>query len=327
MRTLKARLSHLKAAVSSKPKEYNFLGLPTEPPAPSENHKGNILHHFSASFDVPHMLHKYEDQGRTPHPDYVTNFLGVRIDVSPWPEFLETIKGTVESVPIPANWHADMVEWGSTLRAVDEADGVFRAVEVGCGWGCWLNNLGVAAKRAGLTLDLVGIEGSAHHLTNAEQLLRLNGIGENEVKLVHGVAAEKSDRAMFPISEEGAYGAEPVFFPDQATYDRLVAQGGYEELRTFTLPELSDGQVIDLLHVDIQGSELDFVKGNWAEITQLVKRVFIGTHGRIIDGALMSYFLEQKWILEAERPSVEEVHEDKLRLQIDGVQMWRNPTL
>ena len=82
-------------------------------------------------------------------PGYVTNFLGVRIDPAFAPEALAGKAGTVEPVPIPANWHADIAEWAAALRAVELAGDTFRMIELGCGWGCWMNNTGAAARRAG----------------------------------------------------------------------------------------------------------------------------------------------------------------------------------
>ena len=324
MKTLNARLRPFKAALSSNPEDYRS-GPPCAPS--TQDPKGHVLYHYSSAFDAEALIQKYEDQERVADPDYITNFLGVKIDESPLPEVLTKMKGSVEGLPNPGNWHADIVEWGSALKAIDEADTTFRAIEVGCGWGCWLNNLGVTAKRAGLKIDLTGIEGSAHHLKDARRLLRLNGIEDTEARLVHGVAAEKTDRALFPLTGEGVYGAEPVFFPDDTQYTTLMAGGGYEELPTYTLAQLSGENILDLMHIDIQGSELAFVDGNWNEISQLVRRIFIGTHGRVLDGGLMNHFLQKGWVLEAERPSVEFVQNGKPTLSIDGAQLWRNPAL
>lgn len=320
--TLKARASHLGAALSSRPKDYNPKR--SEPFNP-DTMKGSVFFHYSASFDCEAVVAKYELTDRVAHPDYVTNFLGVRIDTSPWPEFLSTVKGQVESVPHPANWHADLIEWASALRAVDEAGPKFTMIELGCGWGCWINNLGVAAKRSGREIEVIGVEGSAHHLDNAKRILEMNSIKEGEAKLVHGIAAPETGRALFPKTGAGAYGSEPVFFPDDATYAALMASGNYDELRTVTLDQLSDGQTVDLLHVDIQGGEFDYVTGNWDQLCQFVKRIFIGTHGRVIEGKLVEHFLAERWMLEAERPSVELVENGTMHLRVDGAQLWLNP--
>ena len=44
-----------------------------------------------------------------------------------------------------------------------------------CGWGCWMNNSGVAARRTGRTVDLIGIEGDEGHLKFARDALARNG--------------------------------------------------------------------------------------------------------------------------------------------------------
>ena len=93
------------------------------------------------------------------------------------------------------------------------------------------------------------------------------------------------------------------------------------------LKALSDGAVIDLLHIDIQGAEVDFVSGSMADISSHVRRVLIGTHSRIIEGQLSAHFLEAGWIMEMERPALMPLHAGRPRIAIDGVQLWRNPDM
>src|SRR3546814_4193882 len=92
-------------------------------------------------------MNRHAGHDRQPSPDHLTNFLGVKIAPRFFPGILDGKAGVVEPIPIPANWHADIAEWAAALRSVDLAVGTFRALELGCGWGCWLNNAGAAARR------------------------------------------------------------------------------------------------------------------------------------------------------------------------------------
>ena len=52
------------------------------------------------------------------------------------PGVLDGTHGQVQALPIPANWHADIAEWGAVLRFIDLARKNFTIAELGCGWGC-----------------------------------------------------------------------------------------------------------------------------------------------------------------------------------------------
>jgi hypothetical protein len=122
----------------------------------------------------------------------------VRIDPKFSPVILQGRAGEVEGIPIPANWHADVAEWGAALRAVDLARGTFTVIELGCGWGCWMNNTGVAARRTGLDVHLIGVEGDEGHVAFAKMACSANGFAPCQVTLHRGVAAPTGGIACFP---------------------------------------------------------------------------------------------------------------------------------
>ena len=91
-----------------------------------------------------------------------------------------------------------MAEWGAALRAVDLARGQFTVIELGCGWGCWMNNAGVAARRVGLDVHLIGIEGDEGHAAFAQEACAANGFTPKQVSVHRGIAAATSGIALFP---------------------------------------------------------------------------------------------------------------------------------
>lgn len=287
------------------------------------------LNGWSGSFDAEALVAAFARTDQAPEPGVVLNFLGTRIPPSVHPSILEPMAGTVEQAPSPGNWHADIAEWGAALHSVSLAQGVYRIVELGCGWGCWITNMGVAARTRGLSVELIGIEGDAGHLSQARQVLEMNGIGPDEARLVHGVAAPRRGKAIFPVPERPGedWGGAPVFDPIPSELAAAKADPRRVVLEAYTLDDLSSGQPIDLLHIDIQGGELDFVRGNAEQVEAHVKRVLIGTHSREIEGGLTAHFLARGWKLEMERPAINEIVEGRPEIRIDGVQMWVNPAL
>jgi hypothetical protein len=123
--------------------------------------------HYHAAFDAEETIRKYSKKNIKPSPHHLTNYLGVKIRPEFFPDILSDKMGSVESIPIPANWHADIAEWASCLRAVDFATSSFAMAELGCGYGCWINNLGRAAKDSGKRIKLYGIEADLRRLEMA----------------------------------------------------------------------------------------------------------------------------------------------------------------
>ena len=288
------------------------------------------LYHYYCEYDAFGLILSFALKDQTPEPGMVKNFMGVKVPPSVYPPVLEALQGKIEPVPDPGNWHADISEWAAALLSVVRAkDGRYRIVELGCGWGCWLVNMGAAARARGLSVDLIGIEGDANHLINAREVLLLNGFSDEEFSLHHGIAAAKPGKAIFPNPEQGtaAWGGAAIFDPDRKTLAAAERDPAVQVLNCLTLETLSGAQVIDLLHIDIQGAETAYVRGNMASLDRLVRRVLIGTHSRIIEGELMSHFLQAGWVMEMDRPVIAPLYAGKPVTGIDGVQLWSNPKL
>ena len=289
----------------------------------------NHFFHYSASFDPTELIRRYAVHGQTPTPGMLTNFLGVMIPPELFPSILDSRGGTVEEIPIPSNWHADIAEWGSALLSVDRAHGSFRIVELGCGWGCWLNNMGAAARSRGLQIELIGIEGDADHIAAAEQILSINGFDQSQYKIIHGVAAPRRGTALFPVvaSPGASWGSEPVLDASENQIAEARASGDYAVLDALPLEEIAGGKTINLLHIDIQGGETAFVRDNLAAISTHVKRVLIGTHSRKIEGDLVQLMTDQGWTMEMDRPAIVGLYADKPVTKVDGVHLYRNDRL
>lgn len=301
---------------------------PVPVPAPG-GRAGSPLDHYYCEFDAVALLQGFARSDLTPTPGQVTNFLGTRISPRVYPALLERLSGTVEPVPAPGNWHADIAEWAAALQSVAQARDSYRIVELGCGWGCWITNMGVAARQRGLQVDLLGIEGDAGHLQNAQETLALNGFGPQTYRLFHGVAGPRPGKAIFPAPERGTahWGGAPEFYPSAARLAAAAQDPALQVLDCRTLDEMTGGGVIDLLHIDIQGGETSYVAGNADAMSRLVRRVLIGTHSRVIEGDLFRHFLDRGWRLEMERPALAPPKGGQPVIHVDGVQLWANPAL
>lgn len=275
-------------------------------------------------------MHRHARVDPQPLEGHVVNFLGVAIDPKFFPLILSDRAGQVEGIPIPANWHADVAEWGTALRAVDLAGTDFVMAELGCGWGCWMNNTGVAAKASGKRVKLIGIEGDPDHLQFARESLVTNGFVDSEISLHRGVATTKNGTALFPKQDVPGttWGGEPIFDAGEVEREEAMKTGFYNEIPTISLEQLlATEERIDLLHIDIQGGEAELVEASLPLLTEKVAYLLIGTHSKPIEGKLYEILERAEWHLEMERAAIFDIVEGRPRIRVDGVQGWRNPRL
>lgn len=284
---------------------------------------------YNAVIDPGRLIRKFAATNPAPNPGFITNAFGVIVDPKFFPGLLKGREGEVEPLPIPANWHADMAEFGAALRSVDLARNTFTMIELGCGWGCWMNNTGVAAKKKGLSVNLIGVEGDPGHVAFATEALTANGFRPGEYTIHHGIAASTAGKALFPLQEHSgaSWGLEPLFDVSDADSEALLKGGKYMSLQQHVLNDIArDLERVDLLHVDIQGGEQTLIPSAMPFLCEKVAYLFIGTHSRQIEGLMMDCLLKAGWILEIERPAIISAGA-RPGIVVDGVQGWRNPRL
>lgn len=290
---------------------------------------GSFFHYHSV-FDVVKCILGHAAPVPQSHLGYLTNYLGVVIDPKFFPQLLDGRAGEVEGPPIPGNWHADMAEFAAALRAVDLSRGRFTMIELGCGWGCWMNNTGVAARRAGREVQLIGVEADEGHIGFAKEACAANGFDDSSVSLHHGIAASRRGVALFPRQDRPgiSWGLEPILGATDAQRQQALQSGNYSELPMVALSDLvGTHERIDFLHIDIQGGEADVVESCLPVLQKKIAYMFIGTHSRQIEGRLFDTLLQAGWRLEIERPGLLKLDGSAPYMWVDGVQGWRNPLL
>jgi FkbM family methyltransferase len=280
------------------------------------------------------LLRKYLKPDREPIDGYIVDFVGSKTDVR-YVESLKPWSGAVEPIPRPSNFHSKTYEWSGSLRSVDEAKDRFTMMELGAGWGPWLVSCGLAARDKGIaTIRLIGVEGDKGHCDFLRKHMADNGISPETYTLLHGVIAARSGSALFPVIDrpDTNFGAEPLFFSSEREARAFATKNGSVEdfhvMRAFTISEALRGEArLDLLHVDVQGSEADLLEANDQLLNSHVRRVVVGTHGRLIEERLHTLFSRLGWTCEADDPCRFAVGGGKPTLSMDGTQVWSNPAL
>lgn len=191
-------------------------------------------------------------------------------------------------------------------------------------------NTAVAAKRRGLRVRALGLEGDPGHVEFAREHCTKNGLASEEFAVEQVLAGATPGVARYPIIADSSrsYGQEPEL--KVAGAPSVKERGGeFIAVPVVTIEGAADGcGTVDLLHIDIQGGEVDLISGSLEYIRRMVSYMVIGTHARHIDGDLMRMLSEDGWVLEFEKPTTITIDSKGNVMNImDGTQGWRNSTV
>lgn len=259
-------------------------------------------------------------------PGFIVDRLGVRTDVTVLWDGLATLAGTVVPPPFDADFHAEAIEWIGLLKAVSGARDRFTAMELGAGWGPWLVAGALAARSRGIVdLQLLGVEADPQHFASMIAHFRNNDLDPAAHQL-HCAAVGPSDgTARWPrmADPRNDWGRSPA---SEGTDDATM------EVRIMGIAGLLATQPVwDLVHIDVQGSEVEICRAGLAGLQERVRWLVIGTHSRVIEGALIALLRDAGWVLENEKPCRFTFSPTALDLvamtTLDGTQVWRNPEM
>lgn len=295
------------------------------------------------------ILSELEPWSGIVEPGWTVNWLGVRtrcefqgLAPAGSPLALKTKR------PTPSE---DFFEWLDVLEAVAAATGSFTMVELGAGWGRWLANAAVAARRVDpeLRTQLVGVEAEPTHFVWLRQHLLDNGIDPGEHRLVAAAVAARDGRVRFQQGDPAAWYGQGIERDDPAAKEsgpasRLIrwsrnsagnvrarARGhrAVRRVRAVSLTTLLRPlELVDLVDADLQGAEADVFEAARDVLQARVRRVHVGTHGPEIEERLRRLFRGLGWECRFDYPGGGEVDTPWGPVLFeDGAQSWVNPAL
>lgn len=254
---------------------------------------------------------------------YFRDVFGIRTRLSFLPPPYQQYSGqtwndqSVELLPL----HDD-VELVGILDAGRAAQTTFTVMELGAGWGPWVSMGAKIAERRGLSYRLIAIEGSKGHFEYLCSHMQDNDIDLARCRLIHGVVGKEDGIARFPILVDPSldYGASVD-----------ATSGGveqFEELDCYALSSLLAGEaIIDIIHCDVQGYEIEVLSAAIDVLDHQVRRIVVGTHGRALEEQLHNLFASHSWQLDKDIACVMSAKTIIPVLQADGAQLWINPRL
>ena len=288
------------------------------------------------------VLDEFNITHPAPTPGFVTDFIGSRSRTASLWDGVEHLDGQVLPQPVPADYHAETIEWIGMLKSVLAARRCFAAMELGAGMAPWLVASATAARLRGIhDIHLTGVEGDPGRFELMVQHLRDNGIDPDQhtllqaaVGVTDGVAKwprlpdPRNAAGARPLRQEGTSGTHPN--EDDARYLRDMNRGRMIEVTVVSLESLlSRLPFWDLVHIDVQGSEHELCQACTQVLTDRVRYLVVATHSRKIDGDMVDTMWRAGWILENEKPARFTFDKNESSLERmgthDGTQVWRNP--
>lgn len=286
---------------------------------------GNGLHRPIKSEEFADLLEAVRLESLPPHDDtFRVDWMGVRtrLTMMPWtPEHLHV--DVYPELPIPTDMYRSEAEEyvGLALSVLNDRPH-YRVVEIGAGWAPWAVSGIVVARHFGKTAFGIAVEADR---TRADWAMQHAADNDIDAVLIEGTSAEirqqvstySETREMlviraacwfeettlrFPVLDETDMGGA-VTPEQQPATDYRGASITHIDVPTVTLATLLEGAPTDLLHVDLQGRELDVLLPNLEGVEQRVRLLAVGTHDRLIEGQLHHQLLQREWGLLIDSPS------------------------
>uniref|UniRef100_UPI0035CC7346 FkbM family methyltransferase n=1 Tax=uncultured Sphingomonas sp. TaxID=158754 RepID=UPI0035CC7346 len=274
------------------------------------------------------LLRRHLDPG-APEAGFVRNFLGTRMQA----EFTLPTAGmsgfVYNDIPtVVGDYHAEPIEFVGLLKAVEAGSGPFVAVELGAGWGSWSVTAGHVARRCERgPIRLYAVEAGVARLDNIRQHYRNNGFDPAAHSIVNAAVGPVDGVALFPhVTADDLWGEQAIFLSSD---DAAPQRPGYDVVPSITLGTLLASEtLVDLVHFDIQGAERETIANAIEVLDAKVRYIVVGTHGRVIEGAIMDTLIAHGWWLENEQPArIRSSGNGREEILVDGTQVWRNPQI
>jgi len=160
----------------------------------------------------------------------------------------------------------------------------------------------------------VAVEAEPTHFEWLRQNLIDNGVDLSNCRLVQAAVTGKDGKVPFHVGD-------PVFWGQSI--------GGTTEIDGISLPTLLlPLDLVDLIHMDVQGAELEILAASIEPLTQKVRRVHVETHNKLLHVEILKLFRRIGWKPHFlyEGNIADETPWGRINFH-GGTQSWLNPRL
>jgi FkbM family methyltransferase len=245
--------------------------------------------------DYIDLYREFVVKSRPSKAGFIVGALGDETDIRYSSVFQEKVQTSIPHHP----------EYWAVLIAAFTATGGFVAVELGAGFGGWLVKAALAARQRGISdVRVAAVEPDQTKFEWLHENLAHNDIDLSRSLLLRGTVGGADGVSFFPVLDDASvdWGARAIS-PQQ--YEALKAQGyepldrrgqPYTGMKEYSIQTiLAPFDIVDLLHVDIQGHELIAIRAALDIINRRVRFMFVGTHSAAIDAGLIETMSNSGW--------------------------------
>jgi FkbM family methyltransferase len=275
----------------------------------------------------PHPLFSHFRPFRGQVPDgFEAWFFGVLVRDWLFTGVSKKLRGGTISVGYPP-LNREYLEWIALMAAVVSAQSHFTMVEVGAGWGRWLVAAAKLASARGIPFTLGGIEADPDHFRWMRQAFLDNKLDPANHMLISEAVAPEQGKALFLRHKHAElnYGQHLV---DRTEMKFWKSQPGWAvvEVQAQTLSQvLSRLDGIDLLSVDVSGSELEILRSCLPELEK-VRVLQLSINSVKADQELTRLLKKQGWLNKFHYPMQQESLTPYGTVEFaEGLQTWLNP--
>jgi FkbM family methyltransferase len=259
---------------------------------------------------MPAIFRDFQDFRAVAPPDFEVNFLGGLTR----PEFCDV---RTAATVLPASGE-ELFEFKSILEAAQAAGPCFTFVELGAGFGRWSCVAALAARRLAKDYRLHMAEAEPQHLEWIPMHMADNDISPAKYSIFpfavgeagtipfyvegpstlgaanardwYGQSAVHAEYRDQLVEADGAYFGRPM---------KALSNGFYSiDVESRPLLDMIAGiDFIDLIDMDIQGSEADVIPASIDFLKARVRRMHVETHSAEIEARLRALLIEQGWTI------------------------------
>ena len=219
-------------------------------------------------------------------------------------------------------------EWIALATAVANTSGRFCFAELGAGWGRWMISAAALCRQKGLEFSLIAVEPEPSHFEWLRMVLEDNDISPDAHELFLGAVASRDGELLLagPDEPKTAYGNRTIARDQLASWDTIPGYV-FRPVASVTLATLfAKHDLIDLVDMDVQGSEAEIVAHGIDVLNRKVRIIHIGTHSPAVEAELTALFSEHGWLNAFSFPGQTEVFTPFGTVAFgDGAQTWVNP--
>lgn len=194
------------------------------------------------------------------------------------------------------DFNEELLEWVTIVETIMASEDRYVMADVGAGYGRWLVNAAILARRFGRTPFVIGLEAEDTHFSWMSEHLIDNHISSTQYRIIHAPIAGTRRDVAFTFGHARDWYGQSVLPAKEVGFGNWP-EAHVETRRSLLLEDIiGDIPIIDLLDLDIQGMEMEVILSSIKLIGERVKRIYIGTHSRKIEDDLRRLMIDTGWL-------------------------------